>query len=500
MTKQNPTYRTIPIMETFFSDTLTPIDVVQQLGHQVSYLLESKDDESAWGRYSFVGFNPFASISKEKDFFVFKNISGELLQTTTDIKSSIEQALDYLNVAPLENHDIPFYGGAVGCAGYDAVSDFDGIKVKEKNSLGLPTYYFVFCRSHIIFDHKEKSLSVIELVDFEEQDLQRDKDNKVQRAYQSIKSHVEKFKKEDKKQNIFQMKTKLTEDDFQNVTSNYSKENFMKDVETIKEYIRAGDIFQAVLSQRFEVPLNISALDVYRVLRTINPSPYLFYLNIDGAEIVGSSPERLVNVFDKKIEIHPIAGTRKRGATKNEDDQFAEELYQDEKERAEHMMLVDLARNDVGRVAKYGSVKVPVLMELGRFSQVMHLVSKVTGELDQSYHPMDAFISSFPAGTVSGAPKIRAMEIIEELEPTARGLYAGSVGYVGYDQTIDACIAIRTIIVKDKKAYVQAGAGIVADSVPELEWKETRNKARAMIKAIHLATSYFNESEDVQYV
>jgi len=246
-----------------------------------------------------------------------------------------------------------------------------------------------------------------------------------------------------------------------------------------------------VLSQRFSLPIRITGFQLYRMLRKINPSPYLFYLQTSDAEIVGSSPEKLVQVQNRKIEIHPIAGTRRRGRTKQEDALLAEELLHDPKERAEHYMLVDLARNDIGKVAKYGTVKTPVLMEIGKFSHVMHLISKVTGELKDDVHPIDALLSAFPAGTVSGAPKVRAMQILNELEPTARGVYAGTVAYIGFDGNIDSCIAIRTAVVKDGYAYVQAGAGIVADSIPELEWKETRNKASALIKAIELAETVF---------
>ncbi|MGA9288324.1 MAG: anthranilate synthase component I family protein, partial [Anaerobacillus sp.] len=236
--------------------------------------------------------------------------------------------------------------------------------------------------------------------------------------------------------------------------------------------------------------------DLYRVLRIINPSPYMFYLKMNNVEIIGSSPEKLVQVQDGKIEIDPIAGTRKRGRTDQEDQQLAEELLHDEKERAEHYMLVDLARNDVGRVATYGSVSVPQLMDIGRFSHVMHIISKVTGVLSHQFTSLDAVVASFPAGTVSGAPKVRAMQILNELEPTSRSIYSGAIGYIGFDGNIDSCIAIRTMVIKDGTAYVQAGAGIVADSIPENEWEETRNKASALIKAIQVAESIFDKREE----
>jgi anthranilate synthase component I len=248
------------------------------------------------------------------------------------------------------------------------------------------------------------------------------------------------------------------------------------------------------------MPVTVSALDIYRVLRLINPSPYLFYLRYDQLEIVGSSPERLVQVQDRHVEIHPIAGTRPRGETPEEDKQLAEELLADEKERAEHYMLVDLARNDVGRIATYGSVKTPKLVEIGLFSHVMHIVSKVTGELHTNTQPLEALMASFPAGTVSGAPKIRAMEILQKLEPTKRGIYAGAIGYLGYDGNIDSCIAIRTMTIQNGKATIQAGAGIVADSDPESEYKETQNKAKALIRAVQVAESMFQKKEASYHV
>ncbi len=295
--------------------------------------------------------------------------------------------------------------------------------------------------------------------------------------------------------------TPLLDEDvsFEQVSSNYEKQDFVRDVQRIQEYIRAGDVFQTVLSQRFELDVSAAALDVYRILRMVNPSPYLFYLKFAELEIVGSSPERLVQVQDGHVEIHPIAGTRKRGRNHEEDEALALELLQDEKERAEHYMLVDLARNDVGRIAEYGSVETPTLLEIGKFSHVMHIVSKVTGRLRQGTKPLEAFMASFPAGTVSGAPKIRAIEILQELEPTRRGIYAGAIGYLGYDGNIDSCIAIRTLTMKNGKAFIQAGAGIVADSVPENEYEETKNKAKALIRAVQLAETMFGNKEAVTH-
>ncbi|KHF30688.1 Anthranilate synthase component 1 [Anoxybacillus sp. BCO1] len=282
---------------------------------------------------------------------------------------------------------------------------------------------------------------------------------------------------------------------FDRVHSNMDRQTFYKAVENIQSYIASGDVFQTVLSQRFAIETSIDGLELYRLLRLLNPSPYLFYLQLGEEQIIGSSPEKLIQVRNRELEIDPIAGTRRRGKDEREDAVLMNELLHDPKERAEHYMLVDLARNDIGRVAMYGTVRTPQFMQVGKFSHVMHLISKVTGTLRKDVHPLDALIAAFPAGTVSGAPKIRAMQIIQELEPTARNVYAGAIAYIGFDGNIDSCIAIRTAVLKNKVAYVQAGAGVVADSLPELEWKETRNKASALIHAIQLAEHVFKGGE-----
>ncbi|MCY8640422.1 chorismate-binding protein, partial [Bacillus sp. S17B2] len=271
---------------------------------------------------------------------------------------------------------------------------------------------------------------------------------------------------------------------------------FMADVEKIKEYIKAGDIFQGVLSQKFEVPVAADAFELYRVLRIVNPSPYMYYMKLQDREIVGSSPERLIHVQDGHLEIHPIAGTRKRGADKEEDEKLKIELMKDEKEKAEHYMLVDLARNDIGRVAEYGSVSVPEFTKIVSFSHVMHIISVVTGRLKEGVHPVDALMSAFPAGTLTGAPKIRAMQLLQELEPTPRETYGGCIAYIGFDGNIDSCITIRTMSIKNGVASIQAGAGIVADSVPEAEYEESCNKAGALLKTIHIAEDMFHSKED----
>ncbi len=352
---------------------------------------------------------------------------------------------------------------------------------------------FFVCETIIAFDHHEKQLYFIHYERVNGDDAPEHLKAIYQFAEAKLNKYVSKLNQQVQPDNLSIDGINEFQVDFTKIRSNYEKSKFLSDVERVKEYIRAGDIFQGVLSQRFEIPIKTDGFSLYRILRMVNPSPYMFYIRFNDTELVGSSPERLIYIQNKHLEIHPIAGTRRRGKTVQEDLFFEEELKNDEKEKAEHYMLVDLARNDLGRVAEYGSVTTPTLMEVGRFSHVMHLISKVTARLKDDVHPMDALLSSFPAGTVSGAPKIRAMQIIQELEPTARGSYAGCVAYVGFDGNIDSCITIRTITVKNNIAYVQAGAGIVVDSVPELEWKETCNKASALLKTIQLAEMVFTK-------
>lgn len=493
-------YRTIPVVKTFFVDTLTPIQLFQSLKEEAAFLLESRDEQSAWSRYSFIGLRPYAYLAEEDGKYYLKDRDGNPLLEEDDFRSAFEAATSFFNVKPLQS-SIPFYGGGVGYVAYDAITELE--KIDEHSDSDSPgrRFSFLFCETILALDHKDKELHVFHHVRLSGQETKDEKQSLYESALKRMDQIINDIILKQKRDNLFFIPSLDKEEvDFSNVQSNYSKGQFIKDVETIKQYIYEGDIFQAVLSQRFSVDLSVSGMDIYRVLRVLNPSPYLFYLNIDGIEVVGSSPERLVEVRDRKVEIHPIAGTRKRGGTDDEDEVLAQDLLQDTKERAEHFMLVDLARNDVGRVARYGTVQTPVLMEVGYFSHVMHLVSKVTGELQNRSKPIDALLASFPAGTVSGAPKIRAMEILKELEPTARNIYAGAIGYLGFDGNIDSCIAIRTMVIKEGQAHIQAGAGIVADSIPENEWEETQNKAKALLKAITLAEKMFNSPKEVNNV
>ncbi|WP_332630105.1 anthranilate synthase component I [Halalkalibacter flavus] len=481
-------FNTIPVFERFFADGLTPVQIVHQLGDQVSFLLESKDEQSSWSRYSFIGLNPMLELIEEKGVYRTYSKHREIVLEKQSFQEAFDETMNFLNVQPL-NIPIPFRGGAVGYMSYDAIETIEPTLATSSEER-LAHYQFLFCQTLIAYDHQNKELSVLV-------HARPNEEESLVTTYHSARAEIKRISSLlEQPVNALMLKNVPKTDEevsFENVTSNYEKDAFLSDVKKIKDYILAGDVFQTVLSQRFEMSVSASALEVYRVLRMVNPSPYLFYLKFDEMEVVGSSPERLVQVQDGHVEIHPIAGTRKRGQNEKEDQQLAEDLLADEKERAEHYMLVDLARNDVGRIAEYGSVKTPTMLSIERFSHVMHIVSKVTGRLRQGTKPLEALMASFPAGTVSGAPKIRAMEILQELEPTKRGVYAGAIGYLGYDGNIDSCIAIRTMVIKNKKAYIQAGAGIVADSVPEKEYEETQNKAKALIRAVQLAEKMFGE-------
>ncbi|MFC3882719.1 anthranilate synthase component I [Bacillus songklensis] len=487
---------TIPIARKMYLDALTPVEMFQRLQEEAVYLLESNDSSSPWGNYSFIGLNPFLYLEEEKGTFRLSDANHQPFCEKGSFKEIFDESLKILKLKQVDI-PLPFKGGAVGYMGYDAVSMVENISLPANNDLAMKRFYFVYCETILAYHHQQKELTMIHYVRLNGQETEQEKRSIYEKAIGKMNDYIKQLSDSTVKAAPLVFESNQGEVDFTAVQSTYEKEKFLQDVDTIKEYIRSGDIFQAVLSQRFEMPVNVSGFQIYRVLRLVNPSPYLFYIKVEGAELVGSSPERLIQIENGHLEIHPIAGTRRRGRTKEEEQKLQQDLLHDQKEQAEHYMLVDLARNDIGRVAQYGSVQTPVLMELVTFSHVMHLISKVTGRLAENVHPVDALFSAFPAGTVSGAPKIRAMQILSELEPTARNVYAGTVAYLDFDGNIDSCIAIRTIMLKDERAYVQAGAGIVADSIPELEWKETRNKASALIRTIQLANQLYEEKGDL---
>jgi anthranilate synthase component I len=481
----------IPIFDEIHYDLETPISAFRKIDDgKTSFLLESVEGGEKWGRYSFLGSGSSHLFrSKGEEFEILKN--GKLLRRGK-VKDPLRALENFMgNYHPVLQDSLPrFSGGAVGYLSYDVVRSFERIPEQLQKDIDLYDCSFMITDTLLAFDNLKKKIKVIVNVFLDDRQSpqqsprqfpQQSIEEAYQEAQEKIKSVIARLQRhhppspERKPCNPSPLR------------SNFSKEDYLKVVERAKEYIRAGDIIQVVPSQRFSTEVHCEPFDIYRALRSINPSPYLFYLKMNDIVLMGSSPEVMVRLEDKQIELRPIAGTRWRGKTKEEDLALEKDLLADEKEKAEHIMLVDLGRNDVGRVSEIGSVKVTELMTVERYSHVMHIVSNVQGTLAPEKNAFDVFRAAFPAGTVSGAPKIRAMEIIEELEPFRRGFYAGAVGYFSFLGNMDTCITIRSILIKDGKAYVQAGGGVVADSVPEKEYEETLYKAQAIFKAIELA-------------
>jgi anthranilate synthase component I len=472
----------IPVFAEFVADGETPVSAFKKLDRDVySFLFESTEKNDVSGRFSFVGIEPRTVIqSYGREIRIIQHGSEQLFETTTDPLDEVRKLMARYQF--VSRPELPrFAGGSVGFLGYEAIRFFEQkVPVADHDDLHLPEMLFMLTGCVLIFDHRLRSLKIVVNAFLD--------DGPVEKVYARAAKSVD---------TIMQRLTKpahlplvpVAECATQPARSNFHREEFESAVERVKEYIRAGDIFQVVVSQRFESDFSGKPLDFYRCLRFINPSPYMFCLKCgDDFALVGSSPEMHVRLVGDTIEIRPIAGTRPRGVTLAQDEANAAELLADPKERAEHIMLVDLARNDVGRVAEFGTVRVTEMMEIERYSHVMHIVSNVAGRSRAGCTAFDVVKATFPAGTVSGAPKIRAMQIISELEKTRRGCYAGAIGYFGFDGNIDSCIALRCAVLKNGKAYFQAGAGIVADSNPELEYEETVNKARAMAKALAMAT------------
>ncbi|MDB5053833.1 MAG: anthranilate synthase [Bacilli bacterium] len=491
-------YNLIPLARDLMADTETPIRVFQHFYDEPkAFLLESVEGGVKWARYSFIGTDPFLMIHAKNGKTMIEGAQG---QKMTDEKP-IEVLKAYLrSYSSPSLPELPrFTGGAVGFFGYDLLQYYEKLPKHRLDDLQMNDIQFMFCDQVIAFDHFKQQIKVIANVHVPPFATDAEIAQVYQEACDKIDATVERLRRP-------QLGSPLahhpipTDVELGEIQSNVTKEQYMANVEQAKEYIRAGDIFQVVLSQRFEVTTDVSPLHVYRVLRTMNPSPYMYCLKMDDEVIVGTSPELLVRVEDEKVETRPIAGTRPRGATAEEDLALAKELLADEKERAEHLMLVDLGRNDLGRVSEFGSVKCDSFMEVERYSHVMHIVSNVIGKIRSDKDFFDAFLSCMPAGTVSGAPKLRAMQIIAEMENESRGAYAGAIGYLGFSGNMDTCITIRTIIFKHGKAYVQAGAGIVWDSVPEKEFEETVNKAKALLKSIRMAEIIFAHKPNLSVI
>ena len=467
----------IPVYREIMADLETPVSAFLKLDRgDFSFLLESVEGGEKWGRYCFLGSEP-SILFRSKGSRVEITRYGETeIQEGVDPLDALRQLMrDY---HPVEVEGLPrFFGGAVGYLTYDMVRFFERLPEQTVDDLNVPDAMFMITDSIVIFDHMLQKIKVVSnaLVD-----------GPPEKAYEQAIAKIEQL--------IARLRQSVPPRPHQPrasgplpLTSNFTKTAYESVVEQAKEYIRAGDVIQVVPSQRFEAPIDVDPFNIYRSLRTVNPSPYMFYLKFGDLKLVGSSPEVMVRLEGSLIELRPIAGTRRRGADAAEDADIAAELMEDPKERAEHIMLVDLGRNDVGRVARIGSVKVTELLVVEKYSHVMHLVSHVIGDLAAGKDCYDVMRATFPQGTVSGAPKIRAMEIIEELEPTRRGPYAGAVGYFSFSGNMDTCIALRTLTVKGTQAYLQAGGGVVADSVPALEYEETVNKAKALMRAIELA-------------
>lgn len=469
----------IPVYQEFLADMDTPVSAYLKIRDKsFSYLLESADGGKRWGRYSFIGFKPFLiAVSRNQEMEILEGTEKKVLK---DIGNPIYVLKDLIKkLRPVTIKSLsPFQGGFVGYFNYDLIRKWEYLPGISPQDVKMPESVFMFSRRLIIFDHLTHQIKVVAFAHLQKNDdLKKLYDQACQEVDETIKT-------------LKHPLSSVSERDplsFTDLDTNLNQKDFEKSVRKAKDHIVAGDAIQVVLSQRFSGNISGDDFTLYRNLRSINPSPYMFYLNFGEIKLIGSSPEILVRLTDEKIELRPIAGTRPRGDTSEEDLALEKELLADPKERAEHIMLVDLGRNDVGKEAVPGSVTVPRLMEVERYSHVMHIVSRVEAQLAQGKDCFDLFMATFPAGTVTGAPKIRAMEIISELEPTSRGPYAGAVGYFGFNGNMDFCITIRTITILENKLSIQVGAGIVYDSSPELEYQETLKKAAAMFKAVERA-------------
>jgi anthranilate synthase component I len=483
----------IPVFVELVADGETPVSAFKKLNRGgYSFLFESTEKNDVSGRFSFVGIEPRMVIQGYgRDIRIVQDGVEQQFETTTDPVDEVRKLMAHYEF--VSHPKLPrFAGGAVGFLGYEAIRFFEPrVPVARDDDLRLPEMLFMLTGSVVVFDHQLRSLKIVANAFLG--------DGPIEKIYAGAAESVETIVQQLQEPTDLPL-IPIAECKAQPPSSNFRREDFECAVERAKAFIRAGDVFQVVLSQRFESEFNGTPLDFYRCLRFINPSPYMFCLTLatglvrptggfgDGFSLVGSSPEMHVRLVGDTIEIRPIAGTRARGGTPEQDEANAADLLADPKERAEHIMLVDLARNDVGRVAEFGTVRVTEMMEIERYSHVMHIVSNVVGCSRKACTAFDVVRATFPAGTVSGAPKIRAMQIISELEKTRRGCYAGAIGYFGFDGNLDSCIALRCAVLKDGKAYFQAGAGIVADSDPQREYEETVNKARAMMKALAMAT------------
>ena len=473
----------IPVSRKLLADSETPLGVYKKLAKSAdnTFLLESAEHGGAWSRYSFIGVRSEATLSEKDGLAYWQGTAPAGAPTGIDPLDALRLSAAHLKSPKIAGLP-PLTGGLVGFMGYDVVRRLEKLPSLSQKDIPLPALSFMLTSDLAVMDHSEGTITLIaNAINWD------GSDDRIDEAYASCIERLDRMQT-DLAISIPGDAASIPDFSLPNYTGNISAEEFKKNIAHVKEEILAGEAFQVVLSQRFSLPCSADAIDVYRMLRLNNPSPYMYLFRFtDGIEIVGSSPEALVKVNQEDVMIHPIAGTRKRSLNPEEDNRLAQELLADPKERAEHLMLVDLGRNDLGRVCAPGSVEVVDFMHIERYSHVMHIVSTVIGKLSKKSSPVDALFSVFPAGTLSGAPKPRAMEIIEELETTRRGVYGGIVGYIDFTGNLDTCIAIRTALLYKGTAFVQAGAGVVADSDPESENQECRNKAAAVLTAIHAA-------------
>jgi anthranilate synthase component 1 len=473
--------QTVPIYREILADTATPVSAYMKLRAQSDYtfLFESVEGGERTGRYSFLGIRPTQIFrSRGQNVTIEDRVAGGSRSFEADPKQALREFMSPYTASPQPGLP-PFTGGAVGYLAYDGIRLVEDIPETAIDDMGLDDMVYALYKTVIAFDNLRHTILIIA-------------NARLQDGVSADQAYAEAAGRIDELEALLAAPVTLpglgAGGGMSNVRSNISRATYTDAIERCLEYIRAGDIFQVVFSQRFQLDFAGDPFDIFRVLRTVNPSPYMFHIEQEGLQILGASPEILVRVQDGTLEVRPIAGTRSRGATAEEDDRLADELLGDAKDCSEHVMLVDLGRNDVGRVSEYDSVRVTEMMEVERYSHVMHIVSNVRGQLRDDMDAIDALFACYPAGTLSGAPKVRAMEVIDELEPTRRGIYGGAIGYLDFSGNLDTCIAIRTMVVQNGVAYIQAGGGIVADSDPDAEFQETVNKAMALLRATEMAS------------
>jgi len=478
----------VPVVRSVLADLHTPVGAFLRVANNAeqAFLLESIEGGERLARYSFLAANPFMTVRSHKSQTILEKDGSRKLYPDRTLVEFLRNHFKRHKLARREKLP-PLCGGAVGFLAYDAARWFEKV-LDDGTTRDKTDAIWMFFRNILVFDRLKQRIEIVSIVFTDEA---KGDDAKLRKLYDEAveeTARLEKILAESSLPVVTSAKRERAEST--QFSSNWKKADFLAAVEKIKDHILAGDAYQVVLSQKFKRQTFAEPINIYRALRTTNPSPYMFYVKLGTETLIGASPEMLVRCNGKKLEYRPIAGTRKRGATETEDWILAEDLRSDMKEIAEHVMLVDLGRNDLGRVSEFGSVEVAELMKIEKYSHVQHLVTSLKSRLKDGFDRFDALGACFPAGTVSGAPKVRAMQIIDELEPSKRGVYAGAIGYIDYAENLDTCIAIRTIRLKDDTAAIQAGAGIVADSVPEKEYEETINKARALVKAIEMAENF----------